>query len=71
VLRTIAKHMFDAVAALAIIATIFYLAAIALIAPLPANALKRYGVVSVDIMNVLFACGAWLASFLPLKLLYC
>ena len=60
-LRTITKHMFDAVAALTIIATIFYLAAIAHIVPLPGNALKRLGEVSVDIMNVLFACGAWLA----------
>jgi hypothetical protein len=47
-LRTITKHMFDAVAALTIIATIFYLAAIAHIVPLPGNALKRLGEVSVE-----------------------
>ncbi len=63
-LRTITKNMFDAVAGLMIIATVFYLAAITHMVPLPENALKRLGEVSIDIMGVLFTFGAWLASFL-------
>jgi hypothetical protein len=64
-LRTITKNMFDTVAGFTIIGAVFYLAAITHIVPLPENALKRLGEVSVDIMGVLFVCGAWLASFLP------
>jgi hypothetical protein len=64
-LRTTTKNMFDAVAGLMIIAAVFYLSAITHIVPLPENVLKRLGEVSFDIMDVLFACGAWLASFLP------
>jgi hypothetical protein len=63
-LRTITENMFDAVAGLTIIAAVFYLSAITHIVPLPENALKRLGEVSLDIMDVLFVCGAWLASFL-------
>jgi hypothetical protein len=70
-LRTITENMFDAVAGLTIIAAVFYLSAITHIVPLPENALKRLGEVSLDIMDVLFVCGAWLASFLLWKLLYC
>jgi hypothetical protein len=64
-LRTITKNMFDTVAGLTIIAAVFYLAAITHLMPLPENALKRLGEVALDIMGILFACGAWLASFLP------
>ena len=63
-LRTITKNMFDTVAGLMIIAAVFYLAAITHIVPLPENALKRLGEVSTDIMGVLFAWGARLASLL-------
>ncbi len=64
-LRTITKNMLDAIAGLTIIAAVFYLAAITHIVPLPENALKRLAEVSLGIMDVLFACVAWLASFLP------
>jgi hypothetical protein len=64
-LRAIIKNMFDAVAALTIIAAVFYLAAITHIVPLPENALKRLGEVSLAIMDVLLACIVWLVSFLP------
>jgi hypothetical protein len=63
--RTIRENMFNAAAGLTIIAAVFYLAAITHIVPLPENASKRLGEVSLDIMNDLFVCGAWLASFLP------
>ena len=61
-LRTITKNMFDAVAGLTIFAAVFYLAAITHIVPLPENALKGLSEVSLDIMDVLVACVAWLAS---------
>jgi hypothetical protein len=64
-LRTITKNMFDVVVGLTIIAAVFYLAVITHIVPLPENALERLAEVSVDIMDVVVACGAWLASFLP------
>jgi hypothetical protein len=64
-LKSITKNKFDVVAALAIIAAVFYLAAITHMLPLPENALKRLDEVSVDVMDVLVACAAWLASFLP------
>jgi hypothetical protein len=32
---------------------------------------QRLGEISLDIMDVLFACGAWLSSFLPRKLFHC
>jgi hypothetical protein len=63
-LRTITKNMFDAVAALTMIAAIFYLAAITHIVPLPESALKGLSEVSLAIMDVLLTCVAWLASFL-------
>ena len=64
-LRTITKNMFDVVVGLTIIAAVFYLAVITHIVPLPENALERLAEVSIDIMDVVVACGAWLASFLP------
>ncbi len=65
VLRTITKNVFDVVAGLSIIAIVFYLAAITHLVPLPENALKPISEASLDIMNVLLACAAWLASLLP------
>ncbi len=64
-LKTITKNTFDVVAGFMIIAAVFYLAVITHLVPLPENALKRLGVISVDIMNIILACGAWLASFVP------
>ena len=43
----------------------FTLGVITYMVPLPENALKRLDEVSLDIMNVLIACVAWLVSFLP------
>jgi hypothetical protein len=63
--KTITKNMFDTVAGLTIIAAVFYIAVITHIMPLPENASKRLGEISLDVMDVLFACGAWLSSFLP------
>jgi hypothetical protein len=64
-LKAIKQHIFDAVAGFAIVLVVFYLAAITQIMPLPENALTRLNEFSVSAMDVLIACGAWLASFLP------
>ena len=63
-LKTINQNMFDVVAGLMIIVTVFYLAVITHIVPLPENALTRIAEISLKIMGVLIACGAWLISFL-------
>jgi len=58
--------MFDAVAGLMITAAaVFYLAVVTHIIPLPENASERLGKISINIMDVLIACFAWLTSFLP------
>jgi hypothetical protein len=64
-LKAIKQHIFDVVAGFAIVFVVFYLAAITYIMPLPENALKRLEEFSLKVMDVLFACGAWLTSFLP------
>jgi uncharacterized membrane protein len=64
-LKTINQNMFDVVVALVIIATVFYLAAITHIVPLPENALTRIGEISLNVMDVLLTCFAWLISFKP------
>lgn len=64
-LKTIKKNMFDLVMSVMIIATVFYLAAITQIMPLPENALTRINEFAANTMNVLIVCGAWLISFLP------
>jgi hypothetical protein len=51
--------MFDVVAGIMIIAAVFYLAAITHILPLPESALTRLTGFSSNVMDVLFACGAW------------
>jgi hypothetical protein len=58
-LKIITKNMFNAVAGLTLIVTVFYLAAITHITPLSENALSRLGEFSLKAMDVLFACGAW------------
>jgi hypothetical protein len=58
-LKTITKNMFDVAAGLTIVATIFYLAAITQVMPMPENASKRLSEISLNIMDVLFACGSW------------
>jgi hypothetical protein len=63
-LKTISKAGFDVVAVLTMIVTVFYLAAITHIMPLPENALSRINEVSLAVMDVLLACCAWLNSLL-------
>ena len=58
-LKTITKNMFDIVAALTIIATVFYLAAVTHILPLSEGASTRLNEFSQNVMDVLFACGSW------------
>jgi len=59
VLKTITKNMFDLVASVTIITSVFYLAAITHILPLPESALTRLSGFSSNVMDVLFACGSW------------
>ena len=61
-MKTISKAGFDAVAALTMIVTVFYLAAITHIMPLPENVLSRIGEVSLTVMGVLLVCVTWLIS---------
>ena len=58
-LKTITKNMFDLVASVTIITSVFYLAAITHILPLPESALTRLSGFSSNVMDVLFACGSW------------
>jgi hypothetical protein len=57
--KTITKNMFDVVAAITMIAAVFYLAAITHILPLPESAVTRLSGFSSNVMDVLFACGSW------------
>ena len=63
-MKIINQNMFDVVAGLLIIGTVFYLAVITHIAPLPESALTRIAEISLKIMDVLVTCGAWLISLL-------
>ena len=63
-MKTISQNMFDVVVGFVVIATVFYLAVITRIVPLPENALTRITEISLKIMDVLVACGAWLISLL-------
>jgi len=58
-LKTVTKNMFDVVASLTMVAAVFYLAAITHIVPLPESALTRISEFSLNVMGVMFACGAW------------
>jgi hypothetical protein len=59
VLKTITKNMFDVVAGITMIAAVFYLAAITHMLPLPESAVTRLSEFSLNVMDVLFACGSW------------
>ena len=59
-LTTIKKNTFDVVVGLMIIATVFYLAAVTRIVPVPENALNRIDEIATVVMAVLVACVAWL-----------
>jgi hypothetical protein len=58
-LKIITKNMFDVVVGLMLTVTVFYLAAITHIMPLPENVLSRLTEFSLKAMDVLFACSAW------------
>jgi hypothetical protein len=58
-LKIITKNMFDAVVGLMLTVTVFYLAVITHIMPLPENALSRLNEFSLKAMDVLLACIAW------------
>jgi hypothetical protein len=59
VLKTITKNMFDVVAGITMIAAVFYLAAITHMLPLPESAVTLLSEFSLNVMDVLFACGSW------------
>ena len=61
-LKIITKNMFDVVVGLMLTVTVFYLAAITHIMPLPENVLSRIGEVSLTVMGVLLVCVTWLIS---------
>jgi len=58
-LKIITKNMFDVVMGLMLTVTVFYLAAITHIMPLPENALSRLTEFSLKAMDVLLACSVW------------
>jgi hypothetical protein len=58
-LKIITKNMFDAVVGLMLTVTVFYLAVITHIMPLPGNALSRINEFTLKAMDVLLACSAW------------
>jgi hypothetical protein len=62
--KTITNNMFNAVAALTIVAAVCYLAAITHIMPLPENASRRLSEISIGIMDILFAGGSWVIRLL-------
>ena len=59
-LKTITKNMFDVVMGLMLFGSVFYLAVITHIMPLPENVLERLAKFSTNAMDVLVACFAWL-----------
>jgi hypothetical protein len=64
-LKTITNSIFDVVAGLTMIVTVFYLAVITYIIPMPESVLSRVTEFASAFMNVLVTCVAWLISFLP------
>ena len=63
-LKTITKNMFDIVTVLIIIVSVFYLAAITHILPLPESAVTRVNGFAVNVMDALFAGGSWVIRHL-------
>ena len=61
-LKTISKTGFDVILGLTMVVTVFYLAAITHIMPLPENVLSRISEVSLAVMGVLLVCVTWLIS---------
>ena len=58
-LKTISKTGVDVILCLTMVGTVFYLAAITHIMPLPENAFSRLNEFSLKAMDVLLACSAW------------
>jgi len=58
-LKTVTKNIFDAFAVFTMIVTVFYLAAVTHVMPLPENALRRLGEFSLSVMGVLYTGGSW------------
>ena len=63
-LKTITKNMFDIIAVLIIIVSVFYLAAITHIMPLSESALTRLNGFASNVMDVLFASDSWVIRHL-------
>ena len=61
-LKTISKTGVDVILCLTMVVTVFYLAAITHIMPLPENVLSRISEVSLAVMGVLLVCVTWLIS---------
>ena len=61
-LKTISKNGVDVILCLTMVVTVFYLAAITHIMPLPENVLSRISEVSLFVMDVLLVSVTWLVS---------
>ena len=61
-MKTISKTGVDVILCLTMVVTVFYLAAITHIMPLPENVLSRISEVSLAIMDVLLVFVTWLIS---------
>jgi hypothetical protein len=61
-LKIISKTGVDVFLCLTMVVTVFYLAAITHIMPLPENVLSRISEVSLAVMGVLLVCVTWLTS---------
>jgi len=58
-IKIITKNMFDVVVGFMLTVTVFYLAAITHIMPLPENVLSRLAEFSLKAMDVLLASSVW------------
>ena len=58
-LKTISKTGVDVILCLTMVVTVFYLAAITHIMPLPENVLSRINQGALAVMDVLLACSVW------------
>ena len=61
-MKTISKTGVDVILCLTMVGTVFYLAAITHIMPLPESVLSRVSEFALRFTNVLFTCIAWLIS---------
>ena len=61
-IKIITKNMFDVVVGFMLTVTVFYLAAITHIMPLPESVLSRVSEFALRFTNVLVTCIAWLIS---------